>query len=61
MIVSAGHSSLNTCSLTWAWARARIVKIRWNQVSKDGYIIAPNLNGGEKSCWDATFANTPCT
>lgn len=35
-------------------------EIAWDAVTHEGYIMAPNFNGGLKSCWDGTLANTPC-
>jgi hypothetical protein len=34
--------------------------VEWNATTHAGSITAPGFNGGVKSCWDATLANTTC-
>ncbi|HET6527452.1 MAG TPA: hypothetical protein VFG39_01745 [Balneolaceae bacterium] len=36
-------------------------KIQWNAETKEGFIIAPDYNNGEKACWDASFQDVACT
>ncbi|GAA5521592.1 hypothetical protein LQ318_07560 [Aliifodinibius salicampi] len=35
--------------------------IQWNVDTKAGYIIAPDVNNGEKACWDEDQENVPCS
>jgi hypothetical protein len=34
--------------------------ISWDAVTNAGYIIAPNYNNGQKSCWDSQLNDTTC-
>ncbi|RIK73849.1 hypothetical protein DCC62_16455 [candidate division KSB1 bacterium] len=34
--------------------------ISWDAVTKEGYIIAPNYNSGNKACWDAQLNDITC-
>jgi hypothetical protein len=34
--------------------------ISWDVVTHAGYIIAPNYNNGQKSCWDSQLNDTTC-
>jgi len=34
--------------------------IFWNAATNAGYIIAPNYNNGQKSCWDSQLNDTTC-
>ncbi len=34
--------------------------ISWDAVTNAGYIIAPNYNNGQKSCWDSQLNDTIC-
>lgn len=35
--------------------------IQWNVDTKAGYIVAPNINNGEKACWDEEQENINCS
>ncbi len=35
--------------------------IQWNVDTKAGYIIAPDINNGEKACWDEEQENISCS
>jgi hypothetical protein len=37
------------------------IEVEWNATTRDGSIVAPNYNGGERACWDANFENVPCS
>ncbi len=37
------------------------VEIGWNAVTGAGYIIAPNFNGGLRSCWDSSQNDVACS
>ncbi len=37
------------------------VKAAWNNQTGEGYIIDPNFNNGEKSCWDENQQDVQCT
>lgn len=34
--------------------------ISWDAVTKEGYIIAPNYNNGNKACWDSQLNDITC-
>jgi hypothetical protein len=36
------------------------LQIFWDEVTHAGYIIAPNYNNGQKSCWDSQLNDTTC-
>ena len=36
------------------------VEISWNRVTKAGYLIDPNYDNGEKSCWNEQLQNIDC-
>lgn len=36
------------------------VEVRWDQQTSEGYIIAPNYNGGMMACWDGALMNVAC-
>ena len=36
------------------------MEIYWNAADGSGYLIAPNYNGGVKSCWDANQQDVAC-
>lgn len=35
-------------------------ELNWNVETKAGYLIAPNVNNGEKACWDENFEDVSC-
>ena len=34
--------------------------VQWNSQTSVGFIQAPNFNGGVRTCWDVSLANTIC-
>ncbi len=36
------------------------VHVNWNMTTGEGFIIAPEYNGGQKACWDATQNDVAC-
>jgi hypothetical protein len=36
------------------------LEISWDAATNAGYIIAPNYNNGQKSCWDNQLNDTTC-
>ncbi len=36
------------------------VAISWNEITHEGYLIAPGYNNGQKSCWDALLNDVVC-
>jgi hypothetical protein len=36
------------------------LEIFWDAVTNAGYLIAPNYNNGQKSCWDGQLNDTSC-
>lgn len=38
----------------------KTVEISWNEITHEGYIIAPGYNNGQKSCWDALLNDVTC-
>lgn len=36
------------------------LQIFWDEVTHAGYLIAPNYNNGQKSCWDSQLNDTTC-
>lgn len=36
------------------------VHIQWNSVTSEGFIEAPNVNGGVRACWASDLENTVC-
>lgn len=39
----------------------QVTEIEWNSETYEGYIIAPNYNNGEQSCWNSNFQNVECS
>ena len=37
------------------------VEIWWDAVTGEGYLIAPNYNGGVKACWDTNQDDVACS
>lgn len=34
--------------------------IRWNTETKEGSLVSPEYNNGDRACWDGLFMNTEC-
>ena len=59
--LTAEHDG-STRFVTWTDASmGNTVEIFWDVASGEGYIIAPGLNGGLKSCWDSGQNDVPCS
>ena len=48
-------------TMTYFDASASVTsEIQWDAIARDGYIEAPNYNGGARACWDGTLTNIAC-
>lgn len=36
------------------------IEVVWDAITREGYIIAPAINGGVQACWDADLHNVAC-
>lgn len=42
-------------------AEDETTELEWNAETKAGFIISPDYNSGQKSCWDPNFQDVTCT
>lgn len=59
-VLTADHKGSDRLVTFFDASDNRTVEIGWNVVTGTGYIIAPNLNGGVKACWDANQNDVAC-
>jgi len=60
-VLTADHNGSDRLVTFFDASDNRTVEIGWNAATGTGYIIAPNYNGGLKSCWDANQNDVACT
>ncbi len=47
--------------LMYDFSAETTVEVGWNVETGEGYIIAPDYNGGAKACWDASKNDVACS